>query len=115
MKRSFYEMLDVPRNAAQDQIDGAYARLTEKLGATTNVRGTAESITELNMIRDGYKILSDPEKRKMYDAKLYASDAGIKLMFFPKDTKAQKKLGIETIIFSLLACAFTYVIYQKLE
>ena len=114
MKRSFYEMLDVPRNATQEQVDGAFARLTKKLDATTNVRGTAETMTQLNMIREGYKILSDPEKRAMYDAKLYASDAGITLMFFPKDTKARKKLGIETVIFSLLACVFTYVVYQKL-
>ena len=114
MKRSFYEMLEVPRKATQNQIDNAFARLTEQLGATTSVRGTAESLTQINMLRDGYRILSDPEKRAMYDAKLHASEAGIKLMFFPKDTKAVKKLGIETIIFSVLACAFTYVVYQKL-
>ena len=114
MKMSFYEMLDVPRKAPQAQIDRAYAMLTAKLGATTSVRGSAETLTQLNMIKDGYRILSDPEKRAMYDAKLYASDAGIKLMFFPKDTKAVKKLGIDTMIFALLACVFTYVIYQKL-
>jgi hypothetical protein len=114
MKRSFYEMLDVPRKATKEQIDEAYARVTEKLGATTSMRGTADSLTQLNMIREGYKILSDPEKRAMYDAKLYATEAGITLMFFPKDTKAVKKLGIDTMIFTALACVFTYVVYQKL-
>lgn len=114
MKRSFYEMLEVSRKATKGEIDEAYARLTQKLGATTNVRGTAESLTQLNMIREGYNILSDPEKRAMYDAKLYATEAGITLMFFPKDTKAQKKLGIDTMIFAVLACVFTYMIYQKL-
>jgi curved DNA-binding protein CbpA len=114
MKISFYEMLDVPHKATQEQIDEAYARVTEQLGATTSMRGTADALTQLNMIRDGYKILSDPEKRAMYDAKLYASEAGIKLMFFPKDTKSVKKLGIDTVIFAGLACVFTYVVYQKL-
>lgn len=107
-------MLDVPRNATQEQIDSAFAKLTEQLGATTNVRGAAASKNQLNMIRDGYKILSDPEKRVMYDAKLHATEHGIKLMFFPKDKKSVKKLGIETFLFSVLACVFTYVVYQKL-
>jgi hypothetical protein len=114
MKRSFYEMLEVPRKATREQIDIAYAIMTQKLGATTNVRGTAESLSQLNIIREGYSILSDPERRAMYDAKLYATEAGITLMFFPKDTKAVRKLGVDTVIFAALACAFTYVVYQKM-
>ena len=114
MKRSFYEMLEIPRKATQNQIDNAYASITEKLGTDTNVRGTAEALSQLNMLREGYNLLSNPEKRALYDAKLYASDAGIQLMFFPKDKKAVKKLGVETVIFFALACVFTYVIYQKL-
>jgi DnaJ-class molecular chaperone len=66
------------------------------------------------VIREGYKILSDPEKRVMYDAKLHATEHGITLMFFPKDTKAVKKLGVNTVIFAVLACVFTYLVYQKL-
>ena len=114
MKRSFYEMLEVPRKATREQIDIAYAIVTQKLDATTNVRGAADSLTQLNMIREGYSILSDPEKRAMYDAKLYATEAGITLMFFPKDTKAVRKLGIDTMIFAALAGVFTYVMYQKM-
>ena len=107
-------MLDVPRNATQAEIDASFAKVTAKLDATTSVRGTAASMNELNVIREGYKILSDPEKRVMYDAKLHATEHGITLMFFPKDTKAVKKLGVETLVFALLACVFTYVVYQKL-
>jgi len=114
MKRSFYEMLAIPRKATQNQIDNAYASMTEKLGTDTNVRGTAEALSQLNMLREGYNLLSNPEKRALYDAKLYATEAGITLMFFPKDTKAVKKLGIDTVIFATLACVFTYVVYQKM-
>ena len=90
MKRSFYEMLGIPRKASQNQIDNAYASMTEKLGTDTNVRGTAEALSQLNMLREGYNLLSNREKRALYDAKLYATEAGITLMFFPKDTKAVK-------------------------
>ena len=114
MKRSFYEMLEVSRKATREEIDEAYARLTQKLEATTSVRGTADALSQLNMIREGYNILADPEKRTLYDAKLYATEAGITLMFFPKDTRAVKKLGIDTLIFAALACVFTYVVYQKM-
>ena len=74
MKRSFYEMLEVSRKATREEIDEAYARLTQKLGATTSVRGTADALSQLNMIREGYNILANPEKRAMYDAKLYATE-----------------------------------------
>ena len=114
MKRSFYEMLEVSRQATQEQIDAAFQSLTQKLEKTTSVRGTAEAMTELNMIREGYNILSNPEKRAVYDAKLYANEKGIDLIFFPKDDKAVKKLGINTVIFATLACVFTYMMYQKL-
>jgi DnaJ-class molecular chaperone len=114
MKRSFYEMLEVSRKATREEIDAAYAHMTQKLEATTSVRGTADALSQLNMIREGYNILADPEKRTLYDAKLYATEAGITLMFFPKDTRAVKKLGIDTLIFAALACVFTYVIYQKM-
>ena len=114
MKRSFYEMLEIPRKASQNQIDNAYASMTEKLGTDTNVRGTAEALSQLNMLREGYNLLSNPEKRALYDAKLYATEADITLMFFPKDTKAVEKLGIDTVIFATLACVFTYVVYQKM-
>lgn len=113
MKRSFYEMLEVPRQATQEQIDDAYHRLREKLEKTTSVRGTAEAMTELNMIREGYGILSNPEKRAVYDAKLYATEKGIDLVFFPKDEKAVKKLGVNSVVFAALACVLTYMVYQK--
>lgn len=114
MKRSFYEMLDVSRQATQEQIDDAFHRIRDNLEKTTSVRGTGEAMTELNMIREGYRILSDPEKRAVYDAKLYATEKGIDLIFFPKDEKAVKKLGLNSLIFAMLACVFTFMMYQKL-
>ena len=113
MKRSFYEMLDVPRQATQGQIDAAFHALTVRLESSTSVRGTAEAMSELNMIREGYAILSNPEKRAVYDAKLYATEKGVDLVFFPKDTKAVRKLGINSMIFAALACVLTFMLYQR--
>ena len=114
MKRSFYEMLGVPHDADKAQIDAAYAQLTAKLSTSTNVRGTTEAMTELELIRDGYRILSDPKRRSMYDAKLHAAETGVELMFFPEGSGARSKLGIETLIFAALASVLSYIVYHQL-
>ena len=113
MKRSFYEMLEVRHDADQSQIDAAYALATAKLN-TTNVRGVAAAVTEAQLIQDGYQILSNPEKRALYDAKLHADEVGIKLMFFPEDNSARRKLGMETVVFAGLAAVFGTIVYQKM-
>lgn len=113
MKRSFYEMLGVARNADQAQIDAAYATAMERLNAE-DVRGNAEAVNEAQLIRDGYQILSDPEKRVRYNANLAASDAGVKLMFFPEDSVSRRKLGVQTVIFAVVSAIFGAVVYAKL-
>ena len=113
MKRSFYEMLEVRHDADQSQIDAAYALATAKLN-TTNVRGVAAAVTEAQLIQDGYQILSNPEKRALYDAKLHADEVGIKLMFFPEDNTARRKLCMETVVFAGLAAVFGTIVYQKM-
>src|ERR1035437_10386940 len=113
MKRSFYEMLGITHDADQSQIDAAYDAATAKLNAS-NLRGAAEAAVEVQLIRDGYQILSNPEKRARYDAKLHADAAGIKLMFFPEDNSARRKLGLETAVFAGLAAVLGAMVYHKL-
>ena len=115
VKRSFYEMLGVPHDATKEQIDAAYHDLSDKLSKTTNLRGTSEAMTELTMIRDGYRILSDPQKRKMYDAKILAAETGVQLMFFPEGGTATKKLGLEAVIFAALVSTLGYIVYQQMN
>ncbi len=114
MKQTFYEMLGVPHDANQAQIDDAYSQATIKLNATTNVRGASTSVAEMKLLAQGYQLLSNPEQRAIYDAKLSAEATGIKLMFFPKDNKSRRKLGIETVIFATLAATLTGIIYWQL-
>jgi curved DNA-binding protein CbpA len=114
MKQTFYEMLGVPHDANQSQIDDAYSQTTIRLNATTNVRGASASVAEMRLLAEGYQLLSNPEQRARYDAKLSAEAAGIKLMFYPKDNKSRRKLSIDTVVFAALATALTGIIYFQL-
>jgi curved DNA-binding protein CbpA len=75
MKRSFYQLLDIPRDAAQVEIDTAFKAALAKLNIVTR-RGVAETLAEEQLLRDGYTLLSNPEKRALYDAKLRAEENG---------------------------------------
>ena len=109
-KRSFYEMIGVARDADQPSIDAAYARVMVRLAEDVR-RGASGASMESQLVRDGYKILSDVALRSGYDAKLAADEAGVELVFFPEDTQARRKLGIE----SVLATIFCYVVYWQLN
>ena len=113
-KRSFYEMIGVARDADQPSIDAAYALVMVRLAEDVR-RGASGASMESQLVRDGYKILSDVALRSRYDAKLAADEAGVKLVFFPEDTRARRKLGIESLIFAVLATIFCYVVYWQLN
>lgn len=113
MKRSFYEMLGVPHDADQAQIETAYAVMTAKLKAA-NMRGAAEPANEVQLLRDGYQILADPAQRARYDAKLAAAESGVQLMFFPEDRSSRLKLGVQTVVFAALAAAFGGIVYSQM-
>ncbi|HUO44581.1 MAG TPA: hypothetical protein VMT94_06675 [Burkholderiales bacterium] len=114
MKRSFYEILGVAHDADQARLDAAYEAAVARLNVTTSVRGTAESVAEMKLLRDGHQLLSDHEQRVKYDAKLAADASGIQLMFFPDDKKSRRKLGIQTVIFAALAATLTGIVYYQL-
>ena len=70
---------------------------------------------EAQLVKDGYQMLSDPAKRARYDAKLAADEKGVKLMFFTDDKNAQRKLGIQTFIFALLASTLVIVVFWQMN
>ncbi|RLG05686.1 MAG: J domain-containing protein [Thaumarchaeota archaeon] len=64
-KRDYYEILGVPRNATPEQIKAAYRRLARKYHPDVNKSpDAAEKFKEATA---AYEVLSDPQKRKMYD------------------------------------------------
>jgi molecular chaperone DnaJ len=56
--RDYYEALDVPRNASENQIKKTYRKLARKLNPGD--KAAEEGFKEIN---EAYEVLSDPEKR----------------------------------------------------
>jgi len=64
-KKSYYDILGVPRNASQKDIKKAYYQLAKKYHPDTNKDKQAE--TKFQEIQQAYEILSDDQKRSAYD------------------------------------------------
>lgn len=64
-KRDYYEVLGIPRNATQEEIKKAYRRLARKYHPDFNKDPDAQE--KFKEINEAYQVLSDPEKRKLYD------------------------------------------------
>jgi curved DNA-binding protein len=65
-RRGFYEILDVPRTATQDEIQRAYRKLARQHHPDVNKDPGAED--RFKEISEAYDVLSDPQIRRRYDA-----------------------------------------------
>lgn len=66
MKRDYYEILGVAKNADTAAIKKAYRNLVKKYHPDTNV-DDPKAEEKFKEITEAYEILSDEEKRKLYD------------------------------------------------
>ena len=64
--RDFYQILGVPREASQDDIQRAYRRLARSLHPDVNKDPAAEE--RFKDVSEAYDVLSDPQTRRRYDA-----------------------------------------------
>lgn len=64
-KREYYEVLDVSRDASEEEIRKSYRRLARQYHPDVNKAPDAEE--KFKEINEAYQVLSDPEKRRLYD------------------------------------------------
>ena len=65
-KRDYYEVLGVSRNADEKEIKRAYRKLAKKYHPDTNA-GNPDAEKRFKEVTEAYSVLSDPEKKKLYD------------------------------------------------
>lgn len=65
-KRDFYEILGIPRSAAEKEIKKAYRRLARKYHPDVNP-GDKTAEAKFKEVSEAYDILSDPKKKDLYD------------------------------------------------
>ena len=65
-KRDYYEVLGIGKNADQPEIKKAYRKLAKKYHPDSN-SGNAQAAERFKEITEAYNVLSDPEKKKLYD------------------------------------------------
>lgn len=65
VKRDYYEVLGVTRTASQEEIKRAFRRLARQYHPDVNREPDAEA--RFKEINEAYDVLSEPEKRAMYD------------------------------------------------
>lgn len=66
-KRDYYEILGISRDASPEEIKKAYRRLAIKYHPDRNPDNSKEAEEKFKEVSEAYKILSDPEKRQIYD------------------------------------------------
>jgi hypothetical protein len=71
MKKNYYELLEVPPDASQEQIKAAMIRLGKIYATRAQKDSTAR--TYFNQITEAYRTLSNPYKRTSYDDELKPS------------------------------------------
>ncbi len=74
-ERDYYEVLEVSRNAASDEVKRAYRRLAKKYHPDRN-RNDKSAETRFKEVQAAYEVLGDPEKRKLYDQFGHAGVSG---------------------------------------
>lgn len=65
-KRDYYDVLGIPKNAEEKEIKRAYRKLAKKYHPDTNP-GDKAAEQQFKEVTEAYDVLSDPEKKKLYD------------------------------------------------
>lgn len=66
-KRDYYEVLGVGKNATDEELKKAYRRLAKKYHPDANLDNKEEAEKNFKEVNEAYEVLSDSQKRRMYD------------------------------------------------
>lgn len=65
--KNYYDILGVPKNAAEKDIKSAYRKLARKWHPDANPDNQKAAEEKFKDIQESYEVLGDPEKRRKYD------------------------------------------------
>ncbi|MGC9071003.1 MAG: DnaJ C-terminal domain-containing protein [Elusimicrobiales bacterium] len=65
--KDYYQILGVSRDATQDEIKSAFRKLAMKYHPDKNP-GNKEAEAKFKEINEAYEVLSDPQKKRLYDS-----------------------------------------------
>ncbi len=66
-KQDLYKVLELEKNATDEQIKSSYRKLVKKWHPDKNQDNVEEATKKFREISEAYGVLSDPQKRKAYD------------------------------------------------
>lgn len=67
MKKDYYEILGIEKNASPEEIKKAYRELAKKWHPDMNPNNKKEAEEKFKEISEAYEVLMDPQKRQLYD------------------------------------------------
>jgi molecular chaperone DnaJ len=66
-KRDYYEVLGVEKTVSEDDLKKADRKLAKQYHPDANPDNREEAEKKFKEVNEAYEVLSDPQKRKMYD------------------------------------------------